>query len=304
MYLYLIVSGKKFQDNLGHEIFITRKIALLLLLKGIINKSICIVSSSNDRKFLYDNIFDKFLTYDTYISLNIDNKSSIDISNYLGLWLFTSNWSPLNILYYENISKDNECYLKHGNITNGLYKILNTCDIYKSLNKHPIFDKYSTDEFNLLNCNMNLLYTNINKEFFILHIRNKLNNIEINTITNFINRIKIPCIIFSVLSETYNFPCIYKVNNLQSYASLLNSKLCKFLLSEWSGGGQIGQFCTNNIFYYFKTYNSPEYMEYNFNYFTTNNNNDFFNNWDFFNPYKSDCNISKNLEEACLKINL
>ena len=85
--LYIIVSTSdnnknKFHtygvSNLGHELFWTRKIALVLLENNIIPKNACIVSKNNDRKFLYSKIFNNFVAYDDYATNQ--NDTEIDLT--------------------------------------------------------------------------------------------------------------------------------------------------------------------------------------------------------------------------------
>ena len=50
---------------------------------------------------------------------------------------------------------------------------------------------------------------------------------------------------------------------MQEYASLLKHSNCKLLITEWSGGGQLAQYCSNsNIIIYFDAYIiSSNYVE-------------------------------------------
>ena len=73
------------------------------------------------------------------------------------------------------------------------------------------------------------------------------------------------------------------IDNLQYYASFLSNKKCKLLISEWSGGGQLSQYCFDGkIIYYFDYYPSNDY-ELNFDSYqkTANVHNNIFNCWDF-----------------------
>jgi hypothetical protein len=45
------------------------------------------------------------------------------------------------------------------------------------------------------------------------------------------------------------------ISDIPTYASLLHSDKCKAFISEFSGGGQLSQYChKNKIFYFFNTY--------------------------------------------------
>ena len=67
------------------------------------------------------------------------------------------------------------------------------------------------------------------------------------------------------------------------YASFLNNTNCNLLISEWSGGGQLSQYCFNNkVIYYFHHYQS---LDYEIHYKSYQNGADLKNNimgfWDF-----------------------
>ena len=86
MYSYIIVSDTgpwKWCSNLGHELFFTRKIVLLLLFNKLINNDITIVTSYADRKFLYTHYFNNVLTYEEYLLKETNNNSLLNLSPYL-----------------------------------------------------------------------------------------------------------------------------------------------------------------------------------------------------------------------------
>ena len=86
---YILVSSSDKNNwgaysNLGHELFFTRKIVLILLLNKLINNDeYIIVTANDDRKFLYNKIFDNVLTFNQFKNNKILNGNVIDLCPYL-----------------------------------------------------------------------------------------------------------------------------------------------------------------------------------------------------------------------------
>ena len=76
---------------------------------------------------------------------------------------------------------------------------------------------------------------------------------------------------------------VFIIDNLQIYASFLNHKNCDLFISEWSGGGQLSQYCCNcKIIYYFDNYTSIDYEINHEKYQNAANQiNNIFGWWDF-----------------------
>ena len=205
---------------LGHEIHITRIMVLDMLIKNKINTDDIIVTF-DDRKFLYSKIFTNIINYEKFLEL--DKK----------------NYDVINIIDYSvNLQVEN--------------------DDLKRIN-YTIPDKFYNDELKNLCLKIdyiNLDYEFLNNYFLIIHHRYnaKIKNLE--EIIKIIKKKDIKIIIFnsdiSNLKNKIKDDSIFYIDNLQFYASLLNNKNCKLLISEWSGGGQLSAYTSNckNIYYY------------------------------------------------------
>jgi len=270
-YIITSSSDKKFWgwcSNLGHELFFTRKIVLILLLNNLINENYIIVTAYEDRKCLYSSIFNNVITYDTFMTLNETNV--INLCPYL-LSLYAAEQHFLDNIGAPN-GKTMQC-LKNL----GLDEVM--------LCENDIFKNCNTELLNNLCCKIDFidltLYENIIKsDFFIIHIRYGSKYLEY--IYNIIDTFNINCIIFTQstnISNKYNI-----VSDLQIYASLLNHVNCKFFISEWSGGGQLSQFCHNKkILYYYDNY-PADYNNNEESLYRENNNKNFYAYWDHYTP--------------------
>jgi hypothetical protein len=229
---YIITSSNVLFSNLGHEIFLTRKIIIVLLENNYINTNYIIVTKNNDRKFLYSGIF-KTISYNEY--LKIDAKEIvIDLNCYMN----SAHFVKINTLKKLKVRG-------------------------KTLNE--VFTKdYMTPTHIKLSKNFDLHNIAINKKFIIIHL--KLNNSEtikeiyklINIlITKYNKYIIIFCNEYKNLEiyNNYQDNHILFTNDLQLYCSYLNNPNCELLISEWSGGGQICQFLLNtHVIYYYDFY--------------------------------------------------
>jgi hypothetical protein len=224
--LFITSDDKKYPywtKCLGHEIHITRIMVLDMLLKNKVNTDDIIVTF-DDRKFLYSKIFTNIINYEKFLEL--DKK----------------NYDVINIIDYSvNLQVEN--------------------DDLKRIN-YTIPDKFYNDE--LKNLCLKIDYVNLdfeflNNYFLIIHHRYnaKIENLE--EIIKIIKKKDIKIIIFnsdiSNLKNKIKDKSIFYIDNLQIYASLLNNKNCKLLISEWSGGGQLSAYTSNcKILYYYDAY--------------------------------------------------
>ncbi len=260
-------------SNLGHEIFFTRKIVLILLSNNLIKDEYIIVTAYNDRKCLYSNIFKNVITFNEFIAHNsLLNENVIDLCPYL-LSLFAVEEKILKEIGAPN-GKTISCLKKLG------LNEENLCD-------NKIFQNCNTETLNNLCCNINFIDLNntifkniIQSDFIIIHIRPTTKYLDY--IYNLIDNFGIKAVIFTQLS---NIPDKYlHTSDLQIYASLLNNNNCKFFMSEWSGGGQLAQFCCKSkILYYFDFY-PQTYFNYNEQTYRECNDKNFFECWDHYNP--------------------
>lgn len=247
-------------NNLGHEIFCTRKIVLILLYNNIINSNAIIVTSYTDRFFLYTNYFKKAITYEDY--LLIQDKSN------------TINLSPLLLV---------------GNIINkkGTDELIKL-GLVEEFYDNKIFNNIHTPDFNKYICNLEFCDLTefediINQSFIVIHIRPTSTKTEflLELIEYCKTQTNLNCIVFTNIK---NFNYSHQTNNLQKYASLMNHKNCECLITEWSGGGQLSQFCCKKVLYYFDKY-SAIYTNDDIPAYKNRNDNCFHINWDHYTPF-------------------
>lgn len=260
---YIIVSsddknhyGSK--SNLGHELFFTRKITLILLLNNVINNDFTIVTSTNDRKCLYNNIFKNVITCKKLRKIShASNDKIIDLCPYLL----------------------GDCNTK---------KCLKDLGLNENmLIKNKIFQNCNTKELADLCCKIQ--YVNLENTEFSEIIKNKFCLIHIRSTTNYldyllklIDKLSIKCIIFTQKNDIDKK--YLQTPDLQIYASLLNNKNCTSLLTEWSGAGQLSQFCCQSkVIYYFDFY-PPYYSNDKDSYHRSLNDNNLLEGWDHYTP--------------------
>lgn len=257
---YIILSNLGKYNNLGHELFFTRKILFVLLHHNLIKTDVTLVTSYNDRKFLYNKYFNNVITFKEFdsISTQLEDNDILDLTCYLA-----TNYID-TIKEIKNMGLDKEI-----------------------LHENEIFNNVNTVEFNKLICNLNYCdtykYNNIiDKKFFVIHIRPTFK--KINYLLDFIRfcdlNKNLKCIIFTTLE---NIEYEYQTSDLQMYASLMSHDNCIGLLSEWSGGGQLAQFCAKKIIFYYDHYPHFYHTDNVLNY-EEENNSDFFKCWDHYNP--------------------
>ena len=260
------------RKHLGHELFFTRKILLLLLYNNLINKNVTIVTLYNDRKFLYENYFNNVITYKEYKLLNTNHQ-------FLNLCPYLLHTQELEKEFLDSINAPQGKTIPQL-IKLGLKK--------KNLIDNQIFQNTNTADFNKFICNLNYVSLNnfkhiTDKQFVVIHIRPTSK--YINYLLEFIQYCKscINNLEFVIFTTLKNIEYPNQTNNLQIYASFMNHKNCKALISEWSGGGQLSQFCAIKVIYYFDNYPQLYYSD-SISEYENNNNKNFYDNWDHYNP--------------------
>ena len=83
--VYIILSNLGEYNNLGHELFFTRKILFVLLHHNLIKTDITLVTSYNDRNFLYKKYFNNVITFKEFdsISTQLEDNDILDLTCYL-----------------------------------------------------------------------------------------------------------------------------------------------------------------------------------------------------------------------------
>jgi hypothetical protein len=120
----------------------------------------------------------------------------------------------------------------------------------------------------------------IKSDFCVIHIKDTTK--YLNYMYKIYQNLGINCIIFTQSNNISND--FLKTSDLRVYATLLNNKNLKFLITEWSGGGQLSQFCCNSkIIYYFDCYPQAYYNDKE-KLYRHNNDTFFYNNWDHYTP--------------------
>ena len=259
------VSGHAGESALGHELHLTRYILYDMLQKNVIDNNVNIVTISKDRFFLYSNIFTKIHEWNDYIKhKTINNKIKvIDLTKYS---------SGLNLQHmFDNFERTSKFvdYINNINIIN-----LNEDEKYKSIIENDFIVVHY--RFSMVNSDTKITHNGNTQNLF--KIIDKIRKHTNNTIVIFCS--KLPD---EKVQKDLECKNIVVIDNLQYYASFLSNKKCKLLISEWSGGGQLSQYCFDGkIIYYFDFYPSNDY-ELNFDSYQKNANvpNNIFNCWDF-----------------------
>lgn len=271
-----IYSG--YTSCIGHEIHINRFILIDLLLQNIIDINTIIVIKNEDRKFLYDSIFNNVIFYDNYKTFNIKNYIIIDLLIYLSTTynILTHNLKSLNFSFNTNY-----------------------------LNDKNFIDNINKFNFNIVNYSLNNNYYTFSKDKFIL-IHSRYNN---NDYIKIIEKIRLlnnnmNIVVFKKDIIFDNIQNVYYINNLQLYCKLLNNNNCILFISEWSGGGQLSQYCYNGkIMYYFSFYSSLDYVK-NYLIYQEKSKTNYLNCWDFKTTTKCIIEYYKTINDLILAINL
>jgi len=106
-------------------------------------------------------------------------------------------------------------------------------------------------------------------------IEDILYNTNLNYLNNLIDKIE-----FQSINENIYKNNLFYINSLHEYCSLINNNKCIAVISELSGGGEISQYCHNNLIYHYQNSYSPTFIEMELsNYKYLNLHND----WNFHN---------------------
>ena len=257
---------------LGHEIHMTRYVIFDMLLQNRISIDDIIVTLK-DRKFLYTKIFKNCISSEEFMEMDLNGKNY----NIINLDLITGSDISVN---YSSILENFQ---------------------------HQTLKKFYTTEFKYLLNNIDYCDTGYNedKDYIIIHHRY---NYTIDRLLKIINKINnsmnVNIIIFnnniSYLKENMNnINNIIFVDDLQIYASYLNSKKCKLFISEWSGGGQLSHYCYDGIImYYFNQYSDIHYVGQEKNFAKLSMETDMFQHWDFKHSRNIDINMFYTVDDV------
>lgn len=241
--MYIILSNLDL-DCLGHELHLARFILFDLLQKNKITLDDFLVTMKKDRFFLYDKMFKNTITWDDYCVNHVNEKNTV-----------------LNLVEYSR-------GLPIRPPTIEFEKINYHCDQFE---KTPILDNWIKD---ISLCNLDEMeeYKRLaNDDFIIIHVRSKFGeqcqcNFKESSgklpkiIETIREKTQKNIILFSFKPVECNYENVYCINDLKTLASFLSRDNCKLFLSEWSGGGQLSQYCYNGkTIYYFDAYPSMDY---------------------------------------------
>lgn len=226
----VFINYKGLPNNcLGHEIHFSRCILIDFLLQKKIDLNITIVTVP-DRFFLYTSIFKNIISDVDYS--NIPNKDHYDV---------------YDITEYTSSSSGN---------------IYDYCkDLFLRIN-YKIPDKYYTPEFQNYVTKISYLPLEINTDFILIHHRYGASIDQLKTILDFLhnNFSNLNIVMFNndidnLKSHFLDKSNIVYINHLQTYASYMNHLKCKFFITEFSGGGQLANYCCNtNTYIHFNKY--------------------------------------------------
>ena len=227
--IIVLINYKGLPNNcLGHEINLGRCILIDFLLQKKIDLETTVVTIP-DRMFLYTAIFKNTISDIDYS--NIQNKDDYDIYD----------------------------ITEYTRSTGNIYEYCR--DLFSRIN-YTIPAKYYTPEFQLYVTKITYLPLELNNYFILIHHRyganvNKLNNMVVSLYKTFPNHtiVLFNNDIANLKSHFLENRNIIYTDHLQTYASYMNHKKCTFLITEFSGGGQLANYCCNsNIYVHFETY--------------------------------------------------
>ncbi len=252
---------------LGHEIHVSRCIVVDMVCKNNLSLEFgdSIVTSTKDRKFLYEDIFGtKNVFTQGEVTEQIAGEYFI-----LDLRLFAMPPTHCN-------------FASTGQMLEIGYEIPKQ---YSTENFKKICGQIKYLDRNTLH---QMLPQNLG-EFCIIHHRGGSSGKTLSAIVDSLPRNFIKIIftasIEKIKNELQGTQNVFCVENLQIYASLLNDNRCKLLISEWSGGGQLAQYVMNQtgqIWYYFDSY--PDVYNYTENHMIWHENSmtgSYLSCWDF-----------------------
>ena len=209
----IIISTKE-SSCLGHEIHVSRCVIIDMLMQKYINENDIIVVLNNDRKFLYEQLFKTVLNYNEVCLLNLNDYNIIDLSIF--------SHTAARTIEIKDFKYSDPYY--NESFKNNLLK-LNFCETN--------YDAEYSGDFVVIHQRYGFSYKYI--KILCDKIINKYGKINIVIFNHDARNAEI--------KKFYNDINIIFTTNLQLYASYLNHNKCKLLISPWSGGGQLSQYC-------------------------------------------------------------
>jgi len=252
-------------QHLGHEIHVGRCIVVDLVREGILQPHLgdCVITSTNDRKFLYEGIFSTSTVFDLKTACKLKEVPDTpreEMSYYLNVDFCT----------LARTKSFPDCEF----IDLSAFACPRTyCDL-------PATEKMLDFGYNIPERFFNTEFVEICKKinyllpaefesfvpsalpFFILfHDRYsfELEKLKLSLIALPLN---FPKIIFTsrlaiLKQELRGLPNLFLTDSLRLYASLLNDPRCRLLISEWSGAGQLSQYTMGaygQVWYFYNHY--------------------------------------------------
>jgi hypothetical protein len=253
---------------LGHEIHLTRFLIIDMLVQNRISKDDIIVTLK-DRRFLYSKIFNNCITEEEYWSIDRNGYNIINLTQVTCADIPVQEWSILQYFNHQTLKRF------YTPTFNAFLNRIDYCEIkYRGKDYVVIHHRYT--------CDINLLIKTINT------INNKM-NVNIIIFNNNINFLK---------NALLNFDNLIFIDNLQLYASYLNNSKCKLFISEWSGGGQLSQYCYDGkIMYYFNHYPTKGYVGQEKEFARLSMETDMYQHFDFKHSRNIDINLFNTLDE-------
>ena len=222
-------------NTIGHEIHITRPVLLFLLSKNLISTDDTIVTKDKERFFLYSSIFKNVIEYDSF---NPTDKEYYYLTD-LNTLCEGTDIEPLKIEKRFSLLLDvrkNNTFIRSEIYTNYINKIdyldLENLSYYQKNqdkpfaivhNRHIMYESYYNTDNNI-NMTKEIIETLLQLELKVFLFSNV--NFEINENVTFINTVDV-------------------------YASLMHHDNCVAVISEYSGAGQLSQYCHNKDIYYY-----------------------------------------------------
>ena len=285
--IYLILSKSEnhleINDNhtttsaLGHEIHISRFILLALLdQKKIDVLNSTIVTINEDRFFLYNKIFKNVITWSDYHNNhNNHNTNVIDLTSYILNCCYKTRNDEINEI--NEINRRLDFNLESFERTDQMNNYINDFNFYKLDDSDSTYLDIIKNKFIVIHLRYNI---GISNKDYLLKIVGKIGN---NT----------KIVVFGVERlDGIQLNNVLFINSLQVYASFLHHENCELLITQWSGGGQLSQYCSNGkIMYYFDHYPSLNYeIHYDKYQQIANSKNNILSYWDF--KCSTDCKRS------------
>lgn len=270
----IIISSKDVCHCLGHEIHATRCVIIDMLLQKYIDEDDIIVVKNDERKFLYNLLFKRVITIHEF-SL-IDN---IQEYNVIDLFLISENPGNIRTHCIPNFEYSKNYYTEE--FKNNLLKLNFFGDVEVNENFVLVHHRY--------NCDISIL----RKIYY--KIRELYGDVKIIIFNYNIQNLG------DVLNSDSSISNIFLIDNLNLYSTYLHKKECILFISEWSGGGQLAQYCFGGkIRYYCNNYSESDLPGHVSNFkklVEASTTTDYLDCYDFKNPLDSDMKLFKNIDE-------